>query len=172
MELLKKKLQKLKGLNPMKNDMKVIMESWRLQEQQINYPPDSVFQFLRDLTDGSSVGEDIESKVLKAIKVTGDKRDSQQTDRMVKTITEKGFFVGLSAYVAVQTGGLSILAGAAFGMVIEQLASSALKNVKELIDVFNIPDQDRAQFPTADLWDISDDFIKDVTAVVDPSSLT
>ena len=147
----------------MKNDMKLIMESWRkqnLHEQTINYPPDSVFQFLDDLTKGSMIGEDIESKIIKAIKTTADKQDSQKSNRIVKSIAQKGLLMGLSLYVTVQTGGLNLLAGAGIGLAIDQLASSAVEKAKELIDVFNIPDQDRAQYPTAELWDISDDFIK------------
>lgn len=146
----------------MKNDMKLIMESWKsnIINEQATYAPDSVFQFLEDLTSSTNSEDSIEEKIVKALKVTGDQLDQNKVSKVTKSIVEKGFFLTFGALVGVATGGLSMALGAALGVLVDTLMTGAYDKVKSLVDVFNIPDADRNRYPTADLWDISDDLIK------------
>ena len=145
----------------MKNDMKLIMESWRgVIQEQTTYPPDSVFQFLEDLTTSTGSEKSIEEKIVKALKITDDKLDQNKVTKVTKAIAEKGFFLGFGLLVGIATGGFSVILGAALGVLVDSLMSGAYAQVKSLVDVFNIPDADRSQYPTSELWDISDDLIK------------
>jgi len=145
----------------MKNSMKLIMENWRgnvLQEQDVSYPKDSVFQFLKDLTD--SIGEEktIEQKIVKAIKTTRGVADDTKA-KVIKTMASKGLMLGLATLVGVGTGNLLPLTGAAIGMLVDETAQQVVGKVKKKIEAFSVPDVDRDEYPTSELWDVSDDLI-------------
>ena len=93
----------------MRNDMKLIMESWKSNviNENVTYPEDSVFQFLEDLTKSTGSEDSIEEKIIKALKTTGDQLEQNKVAKVSKIIAEKGFFLGFGVLVGAATGGFA-----------------------------------------------------------------
>ena len=198
----------------MKNDMNLIMESWRssitLEEQRRikndtklmleSYPSiaflfeqptpggaPTVKQFLDDMVEAMTVaGKDknVETRIEGAVKSLADKKPGigQMAKNFMNKVTSKGVMVTISTFLSAKAGeGLVALgfkavtgtalsaaaaktipfllaAGAAIA-VIDSALEFTKDNFAEAIKAFDMPDADRSKFPSADYWDIDDDFM-------------
>ena len=171
----------------MKNDMKLIMESWRSSDvmveaddnsinfvkqiDPVEFPDDSIGTFLLDVTKAITNGKTFADIAKNAVRKLDDQVDDIK-DRKVNKAAKKGLMwaftrgvgLGIGILTTPFTGGAGLVAGVlgaeVIGTTIEKTLDYVMGKVESFNAVLNIPDDQRSQFKSADAWDVNDDLIR------------
>jgi hypothetical protein len=170
----------------MKNDMKLIMESWRSSDvmveaddsidfvrsiNPVEFPDDSIGTFLLDVTKVMTNGKTFADVAKNTIRKLDDQVDDVK-DRKVNKAAKKGLMwaftrsigLGIGILTTPFTGGAGLVAGTlgaeVIGTVIEKVLDAVMAKVESANAVLNIPDDQRSGFKSADAWDVNDDLIR------------
>ena len=171
----------------MKNDMKLIMESWRTSEvlleepdyardfvaslDPVQFPDGSIGQFWVEITSIVTGGKNFEDLLKNNMKKMDDQIDAIE-NRKARSLGKKILNFGLgrglgytfSALLAPATGGASFFLAPIFGEVLAGVAeagvTASIAELDKLKASLNVPDPEVGQYKTAPLWDVNDDLIK------------
>lgn len=171
----------------MKNDMKVIMESWRnsaiISEEPdyamdfvrnidpIEFSEGSIGQFLLEVTSVVTGGKSFKEVLEYSIRKMDDQIDNVEDRKANKTIKSvlkfglsRGIGYTMGAILAPFTGGsstiLTPILGEIFAGTLEKLTEMGVAQLEKVKAALNVPDSERGNYKTADMWDINDDLIK------------